>query len=199
MPTLSLPETALLIDAVAEFERVQRLDDVWTAEVQAPSAKLAELEEVALSLKESIERSGRLSSQVRRIALANPEESEGTITKLLNDPRITKVGREWWERVIENSGGIPALIDGALNEITLTVQDSIAQVDHELTQLRRGVGAEGDLPPRTKCGIMIGLAIAGGLAATVLTGGAAAFGLLTGVAFASAGGAYCGAEGIDLF
>jgi hypothetical protein len=197
MPNLSLTDKQRLVEGVAEIELTQRLDDLWTHEAEQPGRIAdSELETLVQRLCESIERAAVHATNIREIVLQNPTETSAAFEAVKGKLEVDGPAYRWWATNLEEAGGIISLTDKAMSRFAQDSSIVIAEIRSEFEALRAGSGGVGDMPARYKCGLMVGIAIAGGIGATVLTGGAAAFGFLTAISFASAGGAYCGAMNI---
>jgi hypothetical protein len=197
MSSATLDDQAFLADALAEIQRINALDEVWTnylaQHTTIPQDDVESIIKIAEKLDHGLTTCAQIAERFESIISANQDRVQEAVETLLNDVMITDETREYLRNSSERAGGFYPLSVKAMNAVKELTPMAKQEIALKVQKIRDGQPLAGDLPPRWRCGIKIGTTIVFGVAATVWTGGLGAV-FLWGVAgyHAGAAGKYCG-------
>jgi hypothetical protein len=157
MNGLSLGRRVQLIDARSLFIWIIASDAALTDALESESTLTSDDREAAIDLAgrlhTGIENAKSLAQAVCEIANSEGLPSLGQARDLL----VENIGDTNWQTVedllIEHDESVASLACDGASTIESEVQGALDHVDHQIEDLQRGGGAEGDLPRRFMCGL----------------------------------------------
>ncbi len=178
MGSLSLAAQAGVATMTGDMLRLLQLDDLWTgavAQTLIPSERTPALAEVESLAGEMIDRLGQMQEHVdllRKVGEDLGDDGEDRLNSLLWGTELNSEDRTDLRWLLTRAGGFQSMARSA-GDVLSSYDSEVNLLEQQLTFLRQGEAATGDLSRRYRCGLGQGLII-GGAASLPATAVAAA-------------------------